>query len=126
MNDEELESRLRERLRRRITPGDTPERLVDSVARIGLGGESPEALGASDRIRRFRRRAGALGGLATAACIAAVIAVSLFWRSSAVPSQSSSVDSGTWTGRRWTSVLRPADSSSHGRLDRPAADRPVS
>jgi len=97
MNDEELESRLRERLHRRITPGDTPERLVDSVARIGLD-DSPEALGAWDRAHRFRRRAGALGGLATAACIAAVIAVSLFWRSSAAPSQPSSVVSGTWTG----------------------------
>jgi hypothetical protein len=93
MNDDELElhrreSQLRNELQRAVVPPDAPDSLYRHVAGLGLS----EPVGRSERStlsaapgmahgRGFRRGAGILGGLATAACIAALLAVGLFWRS---------------------------------------------
>ena len=135
MNDEELELRLHDELRRRIVPGDAPDRLFGHVARLGLG-ESARTLATPRRASRLRQRMGVLGSLAAAAGIAAIVVAALFWRpnhgpiaatSSAGPSASASVGpsvhaspavtpsetpapSVTWTGL-------PVNVQSYGRLD---------
>jgi hypothetical protein len=98
MNDDELERRLHDELHRRVVAPDAPERLYGSVGRLGLDeltpvrglrpsfGRSGPGLGAPDRgaSRGYALRRGArlFGGLATAACVVALLAVGLSWRSS--------------------------------------------
>jgi len=79
MNDTELELRLREELRRRIVPGEAPDRLFGHVARLGLD-ESAPTLVTPRRVSRLRQRMGVLGSLAAAAGIAAIVVAALFWR----------------------------------------------
>jgi hypothetical protein len=93
MNDDELERRLRDELHRRVVAPDAPERLHSSVGRLGLGELTPvrgrpsgrdfgaPTRGAS-RGHGLRRGARLFGGLATAACLVALLAVGLSWRSS--------------------------------------------
>lgn len=135
MNDEELELKLRDELRRRIVPGDAPDRLFGHVARLGLD-ESAPAPRTARRAARLRQRMGFLGGLAAAAGIAAIVVAGLFWRgnrgpiaatpsagpsasasagpsvsaSPAVSPQETPTPSVTWTGL-------PVDVGSYGALD---------
>ena len=126
MNDEELERSLRDELRRRIVPGDAPDRLFAHVARLGL--DAAAAPKTSRRASRLRDRMGVLGGLAAAAGIAALIAVGLFWPPNhglvaATPSGGPSASASPAVSPPETaapSVTRtglPIDALNYGRLD---------
>jgi hypothetical protein len=116
MNDDELERRLRDELHRRVIAPDAPERLYRQVGRLGLDEPAP-VREFRPSVRRFSapvrgmsrghglgRGARVFGGLATAACLVAMLAVGLFWRSShgtgvlgdASPSASTSAAATPW------------------------------
>jgi photosystem II stability/assembly factor-like uncharacterized protein len=85
MNDQEVEQRLRKELRRRLAQGDPSDRLIRHVAHLGSDEVAATAAPRATtrrRLRFFHGRSSALGGLAAAACIVAVLAASLFWRPS--------------------------------------------
>ena len=87
MNDDELELRLRDELHRRVVAPDAPGRLHRSIDRMGIDGDGRAAEDPRARVgfHPVSRRVGVLGGLATAAGIAALLAVSLAWRPSHNP-----------------------------------------
>ena len=93
MNDDELERRLRDELHRRVVAPDAPERLYRGVGRLGLEEVTPvrelrpslRIFGApvrgASRGHGLPRGVRVFGGLATAACLVAMLAVGLSWRS---------------------------------------------
>jgi len=87
MNDDELELLLRDELHRRVVAPEAPSRLYRCVDRMGLDGDDRPAGGprARKEFHPMSRWAGVFGGLATAASIAALLAVSLAWRPSHNP-----------------------------------------
>jgi hypothetical protein len=116
MNEDELElqrreSRLRNELQRAVVPPDAPDSLYRHVAELGLtepvGRSAGLSFAAMPRGRGVRRGAGILGGLATAACIAALLAVGLFWRSSHTTSGISGGSPGPAASAIATPVVSP-------------------
>ena len=87
MNDDELELLLRDELHRRVVAPEAPGRLHRCVDRMGIDGDGRAAEGPRARMgfHPMSRWVGVLGGLAMAAGIAALLAVSLVWRPSHNP-----------------------------------------
>ena len=87
MNDDELELLIRDELHRRVVAPEAPGRLFRCVDRMGRDGDggAAEAPRARRGFHLVSRSVGVLGGLAGAAGIAALLAVSLAWRPSHNP-----------------------------------------